>query len=157
MAEPSVPVQGRVVQHIPVAGPSAPIAGPSRSIQGRVGLNSGFQQEFQAGHNNQGQDNSLVGNQIHSEIGSSQHIIGWQEGYADEEYQYASHLAELQRQQNDQRQVEMEQNQAHFAELWRQQDDQRHLEAEQHHAHIAEEQKAVVPMKILHLDIHWVL
>ena len=51
----------------------------------------------------------------------------------------------------------MEQNQAHFAELWRQQDDQRHLEAEQHHAHIAEEQKAVVPMKILHLDIHWVL
>ena len=83
MAGPSVPVQDRVVQHIPVAGPSAPIAGPSRSIQGRVGLNSGFQQEFQAGHNNQGQDNSLVGNQIHSEIGSSQHIIGWQEGYAD--------------------------------------------------------------------------
>ena len=34
-------------------------------------------------------------------------LYGWQEGYADEEYQHASHLAELQRQQNDQRQVEM--------------------------------------------------
>ena len=153
MAGPSVPVQDRVVQHIPVAGPSAPIAGPSRSIQGRVGWNSGFQQEFQAGHNIQGQDHSLVGNQNHSEIGSSQHIIGRQEGYADEEYQHASHLADLQRQQNDQRQVEMEQNQAYFAELRRQQDDQRRLEAEQHHAHIAEQQQILQQDAAEHLQV----
>ena len=36
IAGPSVPVQGRVGQHIPIAGPSAPIAGPSRPVQDRV-------------------------------------------------------------------------------------------------------------------------
>ena len=51
VAGPSVPVQGRVGQHIPIAGPSAPIAGPSRPVQDRVDWNSRFQQGFQTRHN----------------------------------------------------------------------------------------------------------
>ena len=39
VAGPSVPVQGRVDQNIPIAGPSAPIAGPSRPVQDRVDWN----------------------------------------------------------------------------------------------------------------------
>ena len=130
MAGPSIPVQGRVDQHIPIAGPSASIAGPSRSVQERVDWNSRFQQEFQARHNNQRQTHSSAGNQNHSEIGPSQHIIGQQERYADEEHQHASHLAELQRQQNDQRWLEAEQHHAHMAEQWQilQQDAAEHLQ-----------------------------
>ena len=63
VAGPSVPVQDRVDQHIPVAGPSAPIAGPSRSVQERVGQNSRFQQIFQARQNNQRENHSSVENQ----------------------------------------------------------------------------------------------
>ena len=131
VAGPSVPVQGRVDQYIPIAGPSAPIAGPSRSVQERVDWNSRFQQEFQARHNNQRQTHSLAGNQNHSVIGPSQHIIGWQERYADEERQHASHLAELLRQQNNQRQ----------------------LEAEQHHAHMAEQQQILQQNAAEHLQV----
>ena len=76
MAGPSVPVQGRVDQYIPIAGPSAPIAGPSRPVQDRVDWNSKFQQGFQARHNQWRQNRSHTpANQIHSGVMESQNDI----------------------------------------------------------------------------------
>ena len=150
MAGPSVPVQGRVVQHIPISGPSAPIAGPSRPVQDRVDWNSRFQQGFQARHNQWRQNCSHTpANQIHSGVMEPQVDIQRQQGYADEEQQHTAHLAALQQQEEQvalqhiadlrwQRDKQIEREQlAHLAELrWQheQQELQRTIEAEQHQA-----------------------
>jgi hypothetical protein len=72
-AVPFVPVQGRVDQHMPIAGPSAP-------IQGRVDWQERLEHGFWARYNPQLQT----------------HGREWQEWYAEEEQVYVAHLAELQ-------------------------------------------------------------
>ena len=77
VAGSSVPVQGRVGQHIPIAGPSAPIAGPSRPVQDRVDWNSRFQQGFQDRHNQRLQNcTHTPSNQSHSAIVELQLFVG---------------------------------------------------------------------------------
>ena len=97
MAGSSVPVQSRVGQHIPIAGPSAPIAGPSRPVQDRVDWNSRFQQGFQDRHNQRLQNRTHTpSNQSHGVIVEPQLFVGQQSRYADDERLHAAHLAELQ-------------------------------------------------------------
>ena len=122
---PSVPVQGRVDQNIPIAGPSAPIAGPSRPVQDRVDWNSRFQQGFQARHNQRRQNHGYApANQIHSGVIEPQDDMQQQQRYADEERQHTAHLAAL-RQQQEQQREQMERDR--LAELHQQQEQQRQM------------------------------
>ena len=129
VAGPSVPVQGRVDQNIPIAGPSAPIPGPSRPVQDRVDWSSRLQQGFQARHNQWRQNHSHTpANQIHSGVIEPQDDIQQQQRYVDEEQQHTSHLAALHQQQEQQKE-QMERG--HLAELHQQQEQQRQMGAVQ--------------------------